>query len=250
MTNVKSLLEMYVKMGGSLTDTYSDIAGGVPVGQYSTISDAILACSKKYSAGGGGGAEKFIVNIRDSGGTTSDKKIAKIVAAKEAGKDVVANVYIGMFGVTAEIPLIYAFTAPEGQGYAVIFSAPVPNMGESIGENIYTVYGIVQSGSDDVWNSDMVAVGGSTNAPLIVTLTVDESTGNLVGNKTYKEVYDAFSDGRSVLAKCVVGSTYVSASVLAANETSGEYSLNVCVRGSIVVPEGTATDYLTLHLGN
>ena len=34
MTNVKSLLAFYVQMGGSLTDTYSDIAGGIPVGQY------------------------------------------------------------------------------------------------------------------------------------------------------------------------------------------------------------------------
>lgn len=52
MTNVKSLLVLYVQMGGSLTDTYSDIAGGIPVGQYSLISDAILACSKKASSGG------------------------------------------------------------------------------------------------------------------------------------------------------------------------------------------------------
>ena len=202
-------------------------------------------------AGGssGGGAEKFVVNISERGGITSDKTIAEIVAAKEAGKDVVANVYIGMLGVTAECPLIYAFAAPEGQGFAVVFSAPVPNMGESIVENIYTVYGIVQSGSDDTWDSDRVSVGGSSNAPLIVTLTYDSSTSNLVGDKTHKEIYDAFSAGRSVLCKGVVGSTNVSASVLAANDTSGEeYTLSVCVNGSIKTPEGTASDYLTIHV--
>lgn len=128
MTNVKSLLALYVKMGGSLTDTYADIAGGIPVGQYSTISDAILACSKKYSSGGGGsytlptasadtkggvkigsgltmtgevlsvtggGAEKFIVTLTQESDTwTADKTIAEIVAADAAGKIVVAKAMI------------------------------------------------------------------------------------------------------------------------------------------------------------
>lgn len=45
-TNVDALKVLYVKLGGSLTDTYSDIAGGIPVGGYVLISDCILACAK------------------------------------------------------------------------------------------------------------------------------------------------------------------------------------------------------------
>lgn len=46
-TNVQSLKDLYVKLGGSLTDTYSDIAGGIAVSGYSVISDVIEACAKK-----------------------------------------------------------------------------------------------------------------------------------------------------------------------------------------------------------
>ena len=248
MTNVKSLLEMYVKMGGSLTDTYSDIAGGVPVGQYSTISDAVLACSKKYSAGGGGGAEKFVVTITDNSGVTSNKTVAEILAAKAAGNDVVANVYIGMLDVTAEIPLIYAFAAPEGQGHAVVFSASVPGLEASIGEFIYTVYGLAATGSDDVWNSDRVSVGGSSNAPLIVTLTADQSTGNLVGNKTYKEVYDAVDGGQAVTLKGNIGSITFATNALSVGLGNDGYSVALVFGGSIAEAAGAANEYVMLTM--
>ena len=45
--NVEALKVLYKKLGGSLTDYYSDIAGGIPVGDYDLISDCILACAKK-----------------------------------------------------------------------------------------------------------------------------------------------------------------------------------------------------------
>lgn len=276
MTNVKSLLEMYVKMGGSLTDTYSDIAGGIPVGQYSLISDAVLACSKKYSSGGGaytlptasastkggvkigsglsmdgevlsatGGAEKFVVNITDNAGVTSDKTIAEIVSAKEAGKDVVANVYNNVFGVTAEIPLIYALAAPGGQGYVVMFSAPVPSLGASIGENIYTVYGLVETGSDDVWNSDRVAVGGSTNAPLIVTMTEDEqNSGTYVGDKTFADARTAHAQGRNVVI--VLGDS--SNSVLSVAPDGSRVALYFAAADSISAVSGNPTDNITITM--
>lgn len=52
-TNVESLKALYVKLGGNLTDYYSDIAGGIPVSEYDLISDCIQAVSKKASSGGG-----------------------------------------------------------------------------------------------------------------------------------------------------------------------------------------------------
>ena len=47
ITNVDALKVLYVKLGGSLTDTYSDIANGIAVGGYDLIADCISACAKK-----------------------------------------------------------------------------------------------------------------------------------------------------------------------------------------------------------
>ena len=57
---VNAFLEWYVKLGGALTDTYSDIANGAPVGSYTTIPDCIEACAKKATSGGGGGGDTGI----------------------------------------------------------------------------------------------------------------------------------------------------------------------------------------------
>ena len=45
-TTVKSLQDLYVKLGGSLTDTYSDIDSGAAVGDYTLIPDMIQAVTK------------------------------------------------------------------------------------------------------------------------------------------------------------------------------------------------------------
>lgn len=54
-TNIQALQALYVKLGGSLTDTYSDIANGFPVSDYTVIPDMIEAVSKVANSGGGGG---------------------------------------------------------------------------------------------------------------------------------------------------------------------------------------------------
>ena len=47
VNNVKSLQELYVTLGGELTDTYEDIADGVPVSDITTISEMVQAVGKK-----------------------------------------------------------------------------------------------------------------------------------------------------------------------------------------------------------
>lgn len=55
ISTVNSLKDLYVKMGGSLTDTYEGIANGVPVADYNVIPDMIEAVTQKAGSGGGGG---------------------------------------------------------------------------------------------------------------------------------------------------------------------------------------------------
>ena len=47
MLTVDALKVLYVAMGGNLTDTYNDIAGGVAVSEYSLTADVILALAKQ-----------------------------------------------------------------------------------------------------------------------------------------------------------------------------------------------------------
>ena len=63
MTNVEALKGLYVVFGGKLTDTYSDIASGEPVSDYSTIPECILAVTKKAT----GAIELPVVSSTDNG---------------------------------------------------------------------------------------------------------------------------------------------------------------------------------------
>lgn len=99
ISTVNSLKDLYVKMGGSLTDTYEGIANGVPVADYNVIPDMIEAITQKAGSGGGGGGS-FLVTITWDDTTSKyvcDKTYAEIKAAFESGQAVVAfsdpNVY-------------------------------------------------------------------------------------------------------------------------------------------------------------
>lgn len=51
-TTVVALQALYVALGGSLTDTYSDIANGVPVSDYVIIPDMINAIAQVATSAG------------------------------------------------------------------------------------------------------------------------------------------------------------------------------------------------------
>ena len=93
-TTVQALQDLYVKLGGSLTDTYAGIANGAAVGDYVTIPDMIEAVTQKAGSGGGGGggsaSETMLVNFTASGGTySSDKTLAEISAEWANNKNII-----------------------------------------------------------------------------------------------------------------------------------------------------------------
>jgi hypothetical protein len=67
-TTVEALKALYVALGGQLTDTYEDIAGGVAVSEYVLIPDVIEAISQVVT-----GAELPAVTAEDNG------KVLKVV---------------------------------------------------------------------------------------------------------------------------------------------------------------------------
>lgn len=51
-TTVQALQALYVKLGGSLTDTYDDIANGATVADYATVPDMVDAIAEVTESGG------------------------------------------------------------------------------------------------------------------------------------------------------------------------------------------------------
>lgn len=72
-TTVEALKALYVALGGQLTDTYEDIAGGVAVSEYVLIPDVVEAISQVVT-----GAELPAVTAEDNG------KVLKVVEGKWA----------------------------------------------------------------------------------------------------------------------------------------------------------------------
>lgn len=187
MNTVQTLLALYVKLGGDLTDAYEDIADGADVGNYVLIPDCIAAISKIAETGGGGlpedfpaeglenagkfigfdasgdyeaknapsgGADKFYVTLTedDSGAETvwtADKTIAEIVEAYEADQVVVALYPVGG-SFFVEIPCNAA---------AVVSSRSVATFcgNYTLEPSTYNVASILalNTGGDDVWALDV-----------------------------------------------------------------------------------------------
>lgn len=235
-TTIESLQALYVKNGGNLTDTYSDICGGAAVGNYTTIPDMVAACAKLNIGGGGGGAEKFVVTLtKENDAWTADKTVAEIVAAYEANKVVVAKYPTG--GMYVELPLN---TAVEYQGaYAAMFIG----LANSGNDNKIVSVQCTNQGSGDVIATTEQSVPTSTNAPLIVTLTAGATEGQLVGDKTYKEVYDAFMAGRNCILN--ISAMLGGVAVLSVGHETG-YTINA---SNEILATGSANDYVTITVG-
>lgn len=241
-TTIESLQALYVKNGGKLTDTYSDICGGDAVGNYTTIPDMVAACAKLNIGGGGGGAEKFVVTLTEENDTwTADKTVAEIVAAYEAKQVVVAQ-YVAD-GFTVELPINAGISM---QDVAVAIFIGFENAGED-NKNVTVVCANEGSGENIQVTKNLIPT--SSNAPLIVTLTADQSTGNFVGNKTYKEVYDAFTAGAAVILSASVGSSAFKLAVQYASYDGTDYEFafidSSAVKNTV---SGGANDYVTASL--
>lgn len=185
-TTVQALQDVYIQLGGALTDTYAGIAGGVPVGDYTAIPDMVEAVSKKASAGGGGsgGDSICILHATIDGQTVSFSETASdVVDAYKAGKIMIVvdqdgKVYYESNGSYTEgetydyLELNFHYNVREGRNF-VEYAITVywDNDGEGTFDlSIYvnTVYGIPQYSASD---SGKVLTINSTGTPVWTTPT-------------------------------------------------------------------------------
>lgn len=76
--NVEALKTLYVALGGQLTDTYEDIAGGVAVSNYATNPDVILAIAKVATAVKEAASTKELPTVTSS----DNNKVLTVVSGK------------------------------------------------------------------------------------------------------------------------------------------------------------------------
>lgn len=114
-TTIQALQALYVKLGGSLTDVYENIASGEQVGNYTTIPDMIEACTQKAESGGGSSSVEAIEfeyagEIGSTQTLTSVKTAAEIfalaqdstglIAVAEAGEGAFMQAVVGVITAT------------------------------------------------------------------------------------------------------------------------------------------------------
>ena len=187
---------------------------------------------------GGGGAEKFVVTLTEENDTwTADKTVAEIVAADAAGKIVVAKYPFN--GMHFDIPLSFA----ETFNYDMIAFATTFWIEQNA---LLTIFiNANNDGPEDSWNVNVTNIE-IPNAPLIVTLTAGSTEGQFVGDKTYKEVFDAFVAGTNCIAHYTSDDGEGVISCTDANCAGTVYEINF---GSSITATGSANDYITISMG-
>lgn len=82
LTTVEALKQVYVSLGGELTDTYATIADGVAVSDYVTNPDVIAAIAVKAASAG---VELPAVTAEDNG------KVLTVVSGKWEAAEIPAD---------------------------------------------------------------------------------------------------------------------------------------------------------------
>lgn len=210
MTTIKSLKDMYVKLGGSLTDTYADIAGGRAVGTFTTIPEMIQACTKKasggetlpdYTAADNG---KFLGVVGGEAAWAEDRGLPDYTAADN-----------GKFLGVVEGEAAWA----EDRGLPDYTSA---DNGKFLG--------VVEG--EAAW--------AEINGSLIVEMTPGETEGTFVSTTTYGEAWAAIQAGKTVVL--YFNSIYTT--VLGASQAEGIVSLMFFVN-DMVVASGASSETIS-----
>lgn len=217
---IDALKGLYTQLGGSLTDTYSAIADGIPVADYTTIPDCIEAVTQKASSGG----EKFIITLsQDDDTIVADKTKAEIDAAHAAGKELYVNV----------IPLEYGSETPEGALTLLPLATYVPEIlyqfSVAIGDTVYCV-----NYSSEQWVREIAkALPEPTAGSVGQVPMVEENHGELVYSlqKVAQGVAFAITEsGGTYSATAGTGTTYAKVSAMV--------GANPLTYATITMPDG------------
>lgn len=202
-TTVQALQALYVKLGGSLTDTYDNIADGATVADYATIPDMVDAIAQISKAENlinsvsnddngkvltvvDGAAEfaepdvnTFVVNYTRDGhdNVICDKTAAEIYAAYENGKTIIAQtkdeampVVMHLFAIASTSGQNVISFGALGEAGHLFVGVGVLHVGDDNGNDQITISNIRLANEQDVRNAEDCIVSYSYQAGNISTL--------------------------------------------------------------------------------
>lgn len=166
-TTVQALQALYVKLGGSLTDTYDNIADGATVADYATIPDMVDAIAQISKAEPETNTFIATYTADEHADISCDKTASEIYAAYESGKTITAQ----LTDVTGLTIVMHLFSIASISGQNVIsFSAlgesghqfagmGVLHVGDDNGNDQITFSNIKLANEQDVRNAEDCIVG-------------------------------------------------------------------------------------------
>lgn len=211
MSTVKALKNLYVKLGGNLTDTYSDIAHGKKVGNYCLIPNVIKAIAKKAEApsGGDGGDGVDVYDMYQTDPITGyffiDATMAEVQASVTAKNVLFRNVPFGGLG---DVTLMTGYRIYEDSENDDTLTLELVQEGNNYNGDTFSAY--YRKYKFVEYNGSLrgqVATNGYEvieQANLIVTMSksVDADTQDVsyYCDATYSDIADAFDTKPVLLA--------------------------------------------------
>lgn len=175
---VKALQDLYVKLGGQLTDTYSGIADGIKVGLYKRIPDIIEAVKEKASGGGDAGLPE--VTAADNGDVLTVVEGAWAKASPSGGSGVLN---VG-FSVSFEDPSNPVYSCDTSFADIAAAYASGKQVGATLGgwQALHCAFFADELGGS--FSADFVQFSGNYMYVYYVSIAEDEGTESVSGSYT------------------------------------------------------------------
>ena len=173
-STVNSLKDLYESLGGQLTDTFEDIAGGVPVADYTTIPDVIEACSQiagstiELPAVSGSDNGKVLKVIEGEWAKGTDESLPA-VTADDNGK--VLKVADGAWGVGTDESLPAVSASDNGKILKVANGAWGVDIADGLPAVTSSDNGKMLKVKSGAWNTSQVISKRTVTAQVATTAT-------------------------------------------------------------------------------